>query len=116
MIAQTYDEDQMSALLSLDGGALREPLLNDLQRCQTLLNQTQPLAICDSSLSMRNALHELRGIALTVGAISLARHCAKAEAFCDTGHLAEALEQRAEIYIACQDLRARLTASTDVAA
>ena len=116
MIAQAYDEKQMSALLSLDGGALREPLLNDLQRCQTLLDQTLSLDARDSTVILRKALHELRGIALTVGATTLARHCAKAEAFCDAGHLAEVLEQRAAIYIACDDLRARLKAFPDVAA
>ena len=116
MIAQTYDENQMSTLLSLDGGALREPLLNDLQRCQTVLDDVLSLGTRDSAECVRKALHELRGIALTIGATSLARHCAKVEAFCDTGHLSEVSQHRAAIHLACKDLRARLTAFTDVAA
>lgn len=113
MTAQIYDQAQLDALLSLGGTELRDQFLTDLERCQTRLSQSLSLAGTEERRGLdhaRHALHELRGIALTVGAATLTRHCAEAEAFCDMGRLAEVVAKQADILAICTDLGAQIMA------
>ncbi|ATX65833.1 Hpt domain-containing protein [Roseinatronobacter bogoriensis subsp. barguzinensis] len=107
MTARICDQMQLDALLSLGGRALSDQFVADLARCETHFIEALGVASTDKRQGLelaRRALHELRGIALTVGATSLSRQCAKAEALCDLGHLQDVVEARAEILATCDAL------------
>ena len=116
MTGQICDKAQLDALLSLGGRALCDQFVADLERCQARFTEALGLAAGDKRQALesaRRALHELRGIALTVGATPLTRDCAKAEAFCDLGHLKEVLEAQTEILATCEMLTALIQAYSE---
>ena len=116
MTARICDQTQLDALLNLGGRALCDQFVADLGRCQARLTEALGLASADQRQGLemaRCALHELRGIALTVGATSLTRSCAKAEAFCDLGHIKEVLEARTEILATCDALTVLINAYSE---
>jgi HPt (histidine-containing phosphotransfer) domain-containing protein len=107
MTRQICDQTQLDALLSLGGRTLCDQFVSDLERCESRFREAIGVASADKRQGLemaRRALHELRGIALTVGATSLTRSCAKAEAFCDLGQLKEVQEARTEILATCDSL------------
>lgn len=115
MITQLYDKTQLNSLLSLGGTELRDQFLADLERCQIRLTEALKLAQSDEQRSLklsRHALHELRGIALTVGAASLVRHCAEAEAFCDMGKIKDVADRQTEILMICSELQTQIMTQT----
>lgn len=107
MIVQLYEKTQLDELLALGGAALRDHFLADLQRCQRQLTQSIALATRDQRQGLeqsRRALHELRGISLTIGAEPLVRLCAEAEAFCNMGRLKDVTARQADILSMCSAL------------
>ncbi len=76
-----FDPDTLAQLTGGDDpqldSALREQLSRDLTRC------AEALGAGPDPAGARAAAHELKGIALTIGAHTLAADCARAEALCD---------------------------------
>lgn len=92
MSVDLYNKTELNALLSLGGAELRDQLSADLAHCHTDLADSITLCATDTYLGRQNAryaAHELRGIALTVGASSLATLCAQAEALSEDGDITE---------------------------
>ena len=115
MSVQLYDKTQLDALLSLGGAELRDQFLADLQRCQQQLRHSIARTADDEKGGLaqaRHGLHEMRGIALTVGATPLIRLCAESEAFCDIGRVSEVTARHSEILMICSDMVTQITADS----
>ena len=111
MVLMTLDETTLSALLAMGGEDLRLQLLHDLSRIEGRISPlccAPPSGATMSSDQLRHLLHEMRGIAVTVGASKLAQACAAAEA--DTVALpVEAMSsQLSEVVDDCKILRAQI--------
>jgi len=112
MVSTILDEAALGALLAIGGESLRAQLLEDLQTCEDDLTEicsTNSIAAPGSPKRLRQALHKLRGLALTIGAPHLAESCAAAEAAALTSPTDAHLPRVAQISADSRDLRARIS-------
>lgn len=83
MLLRQFDAQLVDELLVLGGHDLRNQLLADLSRCATVLRDAAHVTGSDAPPQtpedLKRDLHELRGIALTIGAAGLSDYCLETE-------------------------------------
>lgn len=81
MPLRQFDTQLVDDLLALGGGELRDQLLADLSRCAAQIRENggSPRQDMPPPEQIRRDLHELRGIALTIGATGLSEYCLETE-------------------------------------
>lgn len=112
MVSTLLDEAALGPLLAIGGEGLRTQLLEDLQGCEDELADLcadASIAATESPKRLRQALHKLRGIALTIGAPRLAEICAATETATMTSPPKALLPQVMQVCADSRDLRARIS-------
>ena len=115
MVSIASDETTLNALLAMGGEQLRVQLLHDLSRIESRIWPPSSAPSSGAAMSpemLRRLLHEMRGIALTVGATTLAQACAEAEASTLAMPVAEMSSQLGTITTDSQTLRAQIAQHT----
>lgn len=82
MFPTRLDTTMLDSLMEMGGEELRLQLLADLQDCEAGLKAlclSDPGSVTGTAQSAAHVLHTLRGLAMTIGAATLARACMQAE-------------------------------------
>lgn len=111
MLSNILDDSRLGALLEMGGESLRAQLLEDLQRYEAqiaALSTGAPVGQPPFPLDLRHMLHEMRGIAVTIGAAVLTQSCAAAEAEASKGQSERLLPFLAQVLNDSSAVRSRI--------